>query len=93
MEIQIIQNVLADVCKTKEEGGIGIRKLEDVAKEINIKLVWKYLQQDGFWAKWVKNKYCKNKNFWTIQIDNKASYMENSLKKYRLLRRPHWQEN
>lgn len=62
-----------DVCKTKEEGGIGIRRLEDVAKAINITPVWKYLR-DNLRIKCLKNKYCKNMKFWIIHLDNNASH-------------------
>lgn len=40
-----------DVCKCKQEGGLGINKLEDTAKAVAIKLVWKYLQGDTLWAR------------------------------------------
>lgn len=33
-----------DMCKTKREGGFGIRKIEDIGKSISIKLIWKFIQ-------------------------------------------------
>lgn len=72
-----------DVCKTRNEGGLGLRRSDDVAKVIAIKLVWKSLQGDSLWARWLKNKYCKNRNFWTIQLDNNISNTCKSLLKAR----------
>lgn len=72
-----------DVYKTKNKGGLGIRRLDDIAKEISIKLVQKFLQGDSLRAKWLKNKYCKNKNFWTTQIRNSAPNTWKSILKAR----------
>lgn len=33
-----------DVCKTKDEGGLGIRKTEEIAKIVVIKLIWDFIQ-------------------------------------------------
>lgn len=63
-----------DVCKTKGVGGLGIRKIDEVAKAIATKLLWSYIQGESLWAKWMHNKYCGNVNFWTATMDNNASY-------------------
>lgn len=36
-----------DVCKTKNEGGLGIRKNDEVAKAVAVKLIWKYVLGDS----------------------------------------------
>lgn len=33
-----------DICKPKQEGGLGLRKIEDMEKAVTIKLIWKFLQ-------------------------------------------------
>lgn len=40
-----------EVCKTAEKGGLGIRKLDQIAKTAAIKLVWTFLQGESIWAK------------------------------------------
>jgi hypothetical protein len=63
-----------EVCKTKNEGGLGIRKIEDIAKSIAAKLLWNYINGDSLWAQWMHNKYGNKGNFWVIRIDNNASH-------------------
>lgn len=63
-----------DVCKTKGEGGLGIKKLEDITKSTAIKLLWRFIQGESLWAKWIQNKNCNNINFWTALMNNNTSY-------------------
>lgn len=54
-----------DVCKTKQEGGFGIRRLEDLCRAATIKLIWRLLTTDTIWSTWVTARYLKNGNFWS----------------------------
>lgn len=63
-----------DVCKPKNKGGLGIKSLDDTVKAVAIKLVWKFIQGDSLWAKWMHSKYCSTNNFWTTNMNNNASY-------------------
>lgn len=63
-----------DVYKTKNEEGLGIRRIDEVAKAVAIKLLWNYITGDTLWEKWMQNKYCKSANFQTVTMDNNASY-------------------
>lgn len=62
-----------NVCKTKSEGGLGIKRIKDIAKATAVKMLWNFIQGDTLWGKWMHNKYCKNDNFWTALINNNAS--------------------
>lgn len=59
--------------KTKAEGVVGIKRLDDVAKAAAMKLVWKILQKNSLWAKWMYSTYGANNFFWIILKDNNAS--------------------
>lgn len=72
-----------DVCKSKNQGGLGIRKIKDIAKAVAVKLVWKFIQKESIWAKWMHSKYCNKINFWTAAMYNNASYTCKSLLKAR----------
>lgn len=74
-----------DVCKTKEEGRIGIRRLSDVAKAINIKFSVEFFKRRKSLGSMDKNKYCRSGDFWTIQVDNNASHTWKTLLKTRTL--------
>lgn len=68
-----------DVCKTKSEGGYGIRRIDEMAKAVVVKLLWNYIQGNSVWAKWMQSKYCKSASFWTATINNNDSYILNSM--------------
>lgn len=36
-----------DVCKPKDEGGLVIRKIDDIAKTVAVKLVWHFIQGES----------------------------------------------
>ena len=53
-----------DVYRPKSEGGLGIRKNEDVNRASIAILSWKILtDNDSFWARIMRDKYVKNINF------------------------------
>lgn len=41
-----------------EEGGIGIRKLEDISDTLAMKRWWRIRSALSLWATYIKNKYC-----------------------------------
>ncbi|XP_071917289.1 uncharacterized protein [Coffea arabica] len=48
----------ADLCRPKDEGGVGLRGLKQVYDSFSIKLWWKFRQQQSLWAKFMSQKYC-----------------------------------
>ena len=48
-----------EISKPKEEGGLGIRKLEDVQKAFRIKQVWQLFQGTSLWSSLFAAKYLK----------------------------------
>lgn len=63
-----------DVYKTKNEGGFGIRRIDDIIKAMAVKLVWKFIQNKTVWAKWMRKKYCNDKKNWSATMNNNTSY-------------------
>ncbi|XP_026451379.1 uncharacterized protein LOC113351651 [Papaver somniferum] len=53
-----------NVCTSKEEGGLGIRKLEDVNKALLMKVLWKILNFQDEWAKFFLAKYMDKNGKW-----------------------------
>ncbi|XP_026399288.1 uncharacterized protein LOC113295154 [Papaver somniferum] len=53
-----------NVCTSKDEGGLGIRKLEDVNKDLLMKLLWKILHCQDEWAKFFLAKYMDKNGNW-----------------------------
>ncbi|XP_075084982.1 uncharacterized protein LOC142168225 [Nicotiana tabacum] len=42
-----------------DEGGAGVRKMEDIIDTLSIKRWWRFKTQPSLWAKFLKSKYCK----------------------------------
>ncbi|XP_026459417.1 uncharacterized protein LOC113360085 [Papaver somniferum] len=58
------------VCSPVEEGGLGIRKLEDMNKALLMKFIWKMLNSQEEWARLFLSKYkYKEDGQWCIPKD------------------------
>lgn len=71
------------LCRPKEEGGVGLRNFTDIKKAAALKLLWHYANGSSLWAKWMRERYCNNKNFWTLDSDNNSSGTWKNILKYR----------
>jgi hypothetical protein len=45
---------------------MGLRNLEELNRALYVKLIWKIINEEGIWAKYMKRKYIGNKSFWEI---------------------------
>jgi len=52
------------MCAPKCEGGLGIRRLQDISAAAGVKLVWRCCNTNSIWAKWMRDQYAQGKNFW-----------------------------
>nr|DAD25549.1 TPA_asm: hypothetical protein HUJ06_027013 [Nelumbo nucifera]DAD25626.1 TPA_asm: hypothetical protein HUJ06_027090 [Nelumbo nucifera] len=48
------------------EGGLGLRKLSDIATAFRMKLGWKLIRQTCLWADFFIHKYCRNTPLWLL---------------------------
>ncbi|XP_074574624.1 uncharacterized protein LOC141831085 [Curcuma longa] len=46
------------ICTPKLEGGLGVRRLLEVATAISLKLWWRFRAQNTSWAKYLVRQYC-----------------------------------
>ncbi|KAL0284815.1 UNVERIFIED_CONTAM: hypothetical protein Sradi_7188300 [Sesamum radiatum] len=83
------------VCKTKEEGGLGIRRVLHVNLALIMKHVWRILQEDSnsIWVAWVLRYRLRNHPIWTVNTTSaswswkklvKASYLLKEGLEYRV---------
>ena len=78
-----------NVCKPKEEGGLGLRSLTETNKVSCLKLIWRILSQTMLWVKWVKRYLIRKGSFWSVsETTTLGSWMWRKLLKYRALARP-----
>nr|GEV16455.1 hypothetical protein [Tanacetum cinerariifolium] len=94
--LQLIQSVLSSlhvgkvkvawdvVCLSKQEGGLGIRRLDHFNKALMVSHVWKLLSfKESLWVKWIHVYKLKNRSFLYIPYRGKMSW---SWRKLLLLR-------
>lgn len=60
-----------DVFTPKEEGGLGIRSLEEANNVCCLKLVWRILSSKSLWVRWVDLYLIRKSSFW--QVDEKST--------------------
>lgn len=62
------------ICTPKNEGGLGLRKLSNIAKTSLLKQVWVQLSDDSsLCSQQTRGKYLKHENFWDAKDDNNYS--------------------
>ncbi|KAL0439823.1 UNVERIFIED_CONTAM: hypothetical protein Slati_2465300 [Sesamum latifolium] len=59
----------AQVCKPKEEGGLGIRRVLHMNQALMMKQVWRVLQEDtnSIWVAWVLLHRLNNQTIWNFK--------------------------
>ncbi|KAG7568298.1 Reverse transcriptase domain [Arabidopsis thaliana x Arabidopsis arenosa] len=63
-----------DVCRPKEEGGLGIRRLEDFQVVFQLKLIWNLFANAGsLWVAWLQGNVFRRKSFWILEPSQRLS--------------------
>lgn len=78
-----------EVCKPKEEGGLGIRSIKEANQVSCVKLIWRIVSfQPTLWVNWIRKTHLHKDSFWMVKgLTRKGSWMWNKLLKYRDLAR------
>ena len=50
------------------EGGAGIRRLSDICKAAELKLIWRCYTSDSLRASWMKYNYVKHHSIWDAPV-------------------------
>lgn len=81
-----------DVCKPKEEGGLGIRSLQETNLVCCLKLIWRLVSTNNLlWANWIKQHIIRKASFWATnsnQQGGSGSWMWRKMIKYKELPLP-----
>nr|GEW81587.1 hypothetical protein [Tanacetum cinerariifolium] len=63
------------VCLPKQEGGLGIRRLDHFNKALMVSHIWKLLSlKESLWVKWIHVYKLKKRRFWDIPYHGKMSW-------------------
>lgn len=87
MSTQKAKVAWVDVCKPKEEGGLGLRSLEEVNRVSCLKLIWRILSsRSSLWVKWIHKYLIRKGSFWSVKESSSlGSWMWKKLLKLRPL--------
>nr|XP_043625572.1 uncharacterized protein LOC122596998 [Erigeron canadensis] len=73
-----------DVCVPKFEGGLGIRRIDDMNKALMASHIWSILtRRSSLWVEWVHDHHLKGRNFWDIPVRASGSWGWRKLLKMR----------
>ena len=77
------------VCKSKCEGGLGLKRVEDWNKAAIMGFIWSlFVQAQSLWVAWVRTNLLKGKSFWKIKITQDCSWGRRKILKLREIARP-----
>jgi hypothetical protein len=63
------------VCLPKQEGGLGLKRVEDWNKAIVMKHIWNLFTQVGsLWVAWVHCELLKGRSFWIVKIPQDCTW-------------------
>ncbi|GKD99509.1 hypothetical protein Tco_1387493, partial [Tanacetum coccineum] len=93
---KIIKNFLWDkvswkiVCRPKDQGGLGIKPLNEWNEVLLMKNIWKIVvQAQTLWVQWVNRVKLKRRSVWDIDIDTNDSWGWKKLMELRSKMKPH----
>ncbi|WMV46072.1 hypothetical protein MTR67_039457 [Solanum verrucosum] len=72
-----------------EEGGIGVRKLEDICKALQIKQWWNFRTKNSLWSQFLRDKYCQRSNPIAKKWDTGQSLVWKYMMKNKTIIEPH----
>lgn len=73
-----------DVCRPKDEGGLGIRRLTDTSRVLALSLIWRLLTNSGsLWVAWTKAYLLRTHSFWDVNDKYAGSWIWRKLLKLR----------
>lgn len=75
----------SDVCKPKQEGGLGLKSIVEVNKVCCYKLIWRIVsRKNSLWVNWIHRELIRSASFWSVKENRTSgSWMWQKLLKYR----------
>ena len=76
-----------DVCKPKDEGGLGLKNLATANRVSSLKLIWRILStRDSLWVRWIWKYLIRKGSFWSVKVTSSlGSWMWKKLLRLRPL--------
>ncbi|KAJ9542248.1 hypothetical protein OSB04_028754 [Centaurea solstitialis] len=81
----------SDVCKPKQAGGLGIKRLNLWNRSLLVSHIWDILRRkNSLWVTWIRSFRLRNSHFWNVQIISNSSWIWRKLLDLREQVRPHF---
>ncbi|KAJ0561377.1 putative RNA-directed DNA polymerase [Helianthus annuus] len=78
------------ICRPREEGGLGIKRVDDVNKALMTFHVWSLLtNRESLWVKWIHTYKLKQRCFWDVPIKQGNTWGWRKILKLRPIIREH----
>ena len=76
-----------NVCRPKQEGGLGLRSLEEANDVRCLKLIWRIVSHgNSLWVQWAQKYLLKNASLWSLHSNNNSgSWIWKKILKYRVV--------
>ncbi|GJR62664.1 probable L-cysteine desulfhydrase, chloroplastic [Tanacetum coccineum] len=88
--VYLLPKTVKIVCRTKDQGGLGIKPLCEWNEVLLLKNTWKIVdQKQTLWVQWVNRVKLKGRSIWDIDIDVNDSWGWKKLMELRNKIKPH----
>ena len=78
-----------EVCKPKDEGGLGIKRLKDWNAALLMKHIWKlFTDKQALWSRWIHSYHLRGRSLWEIRATPTSSWTWQNILKLREVIRP-----
>ena len=76
-----------NVCRPKQEGGLGLRSLKEGNDVCCLKLIWRIVSHgNSLWVQWAQKYLLKNASLWSLHSNNNSgSWIWKKILKYRVV--------
>ncbi|KAL9690528.1 hypothetical protein QQ045_010930 [Rhodiola kirilowii] len=64
-----------EVCRVKEEGGLGVKNLETMNYAMAIKQLWGQEGRSSLWSDWLEKYWSKGKHWWEVEASSNSSWV------------------
>ena len=56
-----------EICKPKQEGGLGVKRLKEVNLVCSLKLLWRILSANTLWVNWIQTYLIRKGSIWSVK--------------------------
>ena len=65
-----------DLCFSKSEGGLGLRRLRDSMRVFALNLIWRlFTMPQSLWVSWIQHYLMKEESFWDVRDEAAGSWI------------------